>query len=262
VANDPRDRESAHLTVEAVAAGYRGAPPVISGISLTVRRGEVLAVLGKNGAGKTTLLRTISGLLAPREGRIRFNEEDLRDRPAHEVARLGIGHVPEGRRVIPSMTVIDNLRLGGYAFRRHELADRLNEVTQMLPMLSAWHKRVAGTLSGGEQQLLSIGRALMGAPEMMLLDEPLTGLAPRARSQVLEVVSDIRRTGRSVVIVEQNVVEALPVADRGLIIDSGRVVMEGAARDLLDDPSIQEKYLGVSLEPQRTDPVSHGRQTN
>jgi branched-chain amino acid transport system ATP-binding protein len=242
------DEAAPHLLVENVVAGYRGGPPVLHGISLAVRRGEVVAVLGRNGAGKTTLLRTISGLVGLREGRISFAGRDLRGRAVHEVARLGIGHVPEGRRVIPSMTVIDNLRLGGYAAGgRAELARRLDEVLSMLPMLTEWGPRVAGTLSGGEQQLLSIARALMGAPTAILLDEPLTGLSPLARGRVTDVLKQIRDGGKAVVVVEQNVAEILPVADHALIIDAGRVALEGSSSDLMEDPTVQERYLGLSI---------------
>lgn len=245
------DRPPAHLMVEQVVAGYSGGPPVLRGISLTVRRGEVVAVLGRNGAGKTTLLRTISGLLTRREGSISLDGADLHGRAPHEIARLGIGHVPEGRRVIPSMTVIDNLRLGGYLARgRSELNRRLNGVYEMLPMLADWGPRIAGTLSGGEQQLLSIARALMGEPTVILLDEPLTGLSPTARRTVTDVLAQISHANKAVVVVEQNLTEILPVADHALIIDDGRVPLEGSSSELMENPAVQEKYLGLSIEPQ------------
>ncbi|MGH2892106.1 MAG: ABC transporter ATP-binding protein [Solirubrobacteraceae bacterium] len=241
-------RAPKYLTVEGLVAGYSGGPPVLRGISFTVGPGEVLAVLGRNGAGKTTLLRTISGLLTLREGSIHLNGADLRGRPTHEIARLGIGHVPEGRRVIPSMTVIDNLRLGGYlAETRSELNRRLSDVFAMLPMLPEWGPRVAGTLSGGEQQLLSIARALMGEPRVLLLDEPLTGLAPLARNAVISLLTQIRAAGKAIVLVEQNVAEILPVAGYALIIDDGRVPLEGASEDLMKDPGVREKYLGLAV---------------
>lgn len=237
-----------HLEIERLVAGYRGAPPVLRGVSLTARHGEVVAVLGRNGAGKTSLLRTISGLVNLREGSIRLDGTDLRGRPPHEVAGLGIAHVPEGRRVFPGMTVTDNLKVGGYGARsRSELSSRLEEVFGMLPMLSDWRSRLAGMLSGGQQQLLAIARSLMGAPSLVLLDEPLTGLAPAARRQVLDVLRQIRDRGKSVVIVEQNVVETLPVADYALVIDSGEVALEGPAAKLAKDPTVQEKYLGIAV---------------
>jgi branched-chain amino acid transport system ATP-binding protein len=249
LSNGGGDVADAHLRVERVVAGYSGGPAVLRGISFAARRGEVVAVLGRNGAGKTTLLRTISGLLSLREGSIHLDSADLRGRMPHQVARLGVGHVPEGRRVIPSMTVIDNLRLGGYLLRsRSELNSRLDDVFAMLPMLTEWGPRVAGTLSGGEQQLLSIARALMGGPTAMLLDEPLTGLAPLARGHVIDALKQIRDLGKAVVVVEQNVAEILPAADYALIIDSGEVALEGPAEKLMGDPAVQEKYLGLSIE--------------
>lgn len=239
--------ELGHLDVDQIVAGYGGAA-VLRGVSFAAHPGEVVAVLGRNGAGKTTLLRTISGLLTPRDGTISLDGVNLCGRPVHEIVRLGVGQVPEGRRVMPSMTVLDNLRLGAYLLRRRgQLAERLDEVLEVLPMLAGWRDRLAGTLSGGEQQLLAIGRALMGAPRVLLLDEPLTGLSPTARQLVLGVIRQIGGAERTVVIVEQNLGETLPIADRALLINEGRVSMEGSAHELLNDASVQEKYLGLTL---------------
>lgn len=246
--------DARQLVVEHVVAGYSGGPPVLRDISFAVGPGEVLAVLGRNGAGKTTLLRTISGLLPLREGRIQLGGADLRGRPPHAIARLGIGHVPENRRVIPSMTVIDNLRLGGYmAHGRTELTRRLDDIFVMLPMMREWGPRIAGTLSGGEQQLLSIARAMMGDPAVILLDEPLTGLAPVARAAVLTLLTQISQSGKAVVVVEQNVTEILPVAGYALIIDEGRVPLEGRSDELMDDPAVRVKYLGLAVASEIAD---------
>lgn len=238
-------RPEPHLVVQELVTGYPGGPAVLQGVSLSVGRGEIVAVLGRNGAGKTTLLRAISGLLSARAGHITHGAKDVTGRQPHQIAKLGIAHVPEGRRVIPSMTVIDNLRLGGYTTRsRQELERRLGEAFELFPLLHDWRHRVAGTLSGGEQQMLSIARALMGAPTTVLLDEPLTGLAPIARKRVLEALHEIRRSDKAIVLVEQNVVESLPVADHALIMEDGRVTVEGPAEAMRANAAVQENFLG------------------
>lgn len=235
-----------HLTVEGIVVGYRGGPPVLHGLSFSVGRGEILAVLGRNGAGKSTLLRAISGLLPCRTGVIRLGDDNLQGHAPHHVARLGVGHVPEGRRVIPSMTVIDNLKLGGHTAKsRAQLDERLTQAFTMFPALADWRQRVAGTLSGGEQQMLSIARALMGAPTAVLLDEPMTGLAPIFRQQVLHALREMRRANTAVLLVEQNVVASLGVADRAVIIHEGRITLAGSAAEIRDNPTVQDSYLGV-----------------
>lgn len=239
------------LQVEALVAGYASAPPVLQSISFRVATGEVLAVLGRNGAGKTTLLRCISGLMRPRSGSIAIGSEHLESLPAHMVAARGVAHVPEGRRVIAGMTVLDNLRLGGYLIRRRtELERSLDEVMTLFPALKRWLGKRAGTLSGGQQQLLSIGRALMARPRVLLLDEPLTGLDPIFQREVVNALRDIRSGERAIVLVEQNARRSLDVADRGLVIDSGTVVLEGSADALRNDPRVQEGYLGISAGSQ------------
>lgn len=234
------------LKVEQLVVGYRGAPPVIKDISLEVRPGEIVALLGRNGAGKTTLLRAISGLLAWRGGDVALGGLSLRGQSPEGVAGHGIGHVPEGRRVIPSMTVLDNLKLGGYLLGPAQNVEaRLQEVLAMFPALSGWPHRMAGTLSGGEQQMLSLARALMGRPSVLMLDEPLTGLAPIFRQQVLQQINEVKLSGAAVLLVEQNVVESFVVADRALIMDGGTVVLEGTPDEMRSNAAVRENYLGV-----------------
>lgn len=234
------------LKVDQLVVGYRGAPPVITDISLQVNPGEIVALLGRNGAGKTTLLRAISGLLPWRAGEVMVGGVSLRNYSPEKVARCGVGHVPEGRRVIPSMTVLDNLRLGAYLLGAASNVDvRLKEIFEMFPALADWPDRSAGTLSGGEQQMLSLARALMGRPSVLMLDEPLTGLAPIFRQLVLQQINAIKNSGAAVLLVEQNVVESFVVADRALIMDGGTVVLEGSPAELSTNPAVRENYLGV-----------------
>jgi branched-chain amino acid transport system ATP-binding protein len=236
------------LEVQRVVAGYPGAPPVLHDVSLTVEPGEIVAVLGRNGAGKTTLLRTISGMLKCRAGSVCLASRAVDDLTAARRARAGLAHVPEGRRVIPGMTVVDNLRLGGWVLRsRNAIDDQLEEVMNTIPALRGWHDRVAGSLSGGEQQMLALARALMSRPTVVLLDEPLTGLAPIFRSDVLAVVEAMRASGRAILLVEQNAAETLPIATRALVIHEGRITLSGLARELWADGAVQGKYLGLPV---------------
>jgi branched-chain amino acid transport system ATP-binding protein len=215
-------------------------------VALTVEPGEIVAVLGRNGAGKTTLLRTISGMLKCRAGSVCLASRAVDDLTAARRARAGLAHVPEGRRVIPGMTVVDNLRLGGWVLRSHHAIDeQLEEVMHTIPALRSWHHRVAGSLSGGEQQMLALARALMSRPTVVLLDEPLTGLAPIFRSDVLAVVEAMRASGRAILLVEQNAAETLPIATRALVIHEGRITLSGSARELWADGAVQGKYLGL-----------------
>ncbi|MHB8489387.1 MAG: ABC transporter ATP-binding protein [Candidatus Dormibacteria bacterium] len=240
----------AELVVQDLVAGYDAAPPVLSGVSLEVTAGEVLAVLGRNGAGKTTLLRCIAGLLKPRSGRVIVNGVDVAGWPAHKVAKHSVALVPEGRRVIPGMTVIDNLKLGAYLLpRSNEINRALDDVFAVFPALVAWSHRRAGTLSGGQQQLLSIGRALMTSPSVLLLDEPLTGLDPLFQTEVITALQNIKSGDRSILLVEQNARRSLSVADRGLVLAEGAIVLTGSASALRDDPRVQEGYLGTSRIP-------------
>lgn len=233
------------LDITDLTASY-GAVRALDGVSLTVEEGSITAVLGANGAGKTTLLRTVNGLVRPTAGQIRFGGRDLTPLPVEDVVRLGLAHVPEGRGVIAELTVEENLRLG--ALWRRDRADRAaaaREVFEMFPPLAQRRRRLASTLSGGERQMLAIGRALMSRPTMLLLDEPSLGLAPRITAQLMALLRDLRdRTGVSVLLVEQNARSALSIADRGVVLALGRVVAQDDAAALAGDESLRHAYLG------------------
>ena len=240
--------DAAALVVEDVVAGYGGAP-VLDGVSILIKPATITAVLGANGAGKTTLLRTITGLVRPRQGRIMIDGTNLTRRPPEAVARAGVAHVPEGQGVITELTVEENLRLGallrtgrkGRAARPAALA----ESYQRFPVLAERRKQAAGTLSGGERQILVIARALMAKPRVPLLDEPSLGLAPRIVAQVMELVRQLRDdSGLTVLLVEQNARSALSIADRGVVLNLGKVVAESAAAELLTDVGLRRHYLG------------------
>src|SRR5262245_62062528 len=230
------------LALEGVVAGY-GAVEVLHGVDLTVGEGELVCLLGANGAGKSTTVRTISGLLRPAAGTITFRGERVGGRPAHAVLRSGIAQCPEGRRIFPEMTVRENLEMGAYVRGAADRAD-LDRVFRHFPRLKEREDQLGGTLSGGEQQMLAIGRALMSNPRLLLLDEPSLGLAPALVTTVFQVIEEIRRQGVTVLMVEQNAALALRMADRGYVMENGRVVLEGRARDLLDNPDVRRAYLG------------------
>ena len=221
-----------------------GAIEALKGVDLVVREGEVVTLLGANGAGKTTTLQAISGLLRPREGEIRFHGERVDGLPPHEVVRLGIGHSPEGRRVFPLMTVLENLRMGAYRFRGTARNEDLDRVFTLFPVLADRRSQDAGTLSGGEQQMLAIGRALMTRPVLLLLDEPSMGLAPLIVAQIFEIIREINDQGTTVLLVEQNAAQALKLADRGYVLETGSIVMSAAASELLNSQRIRAAYLG------------------
>ena len=228
----------------------RGGVRALRGVSLAVNPREVVALLGANGAGKTTTLRAISGLSPPDAGEIRFAGESLSDVGAAGVVEAGIAHVPEGSRIWPRMTVLENLRLGAYAVRRQgAVGERLERILTLLPRLRERAGQPAGTLSGGERQMAAIGRALMGSPSLLLMDEPSLGLSPRVVDTVFETVSAIRDDGVAVLLVEQNVVRALEIAERGYVLERGRVVREGKGADLLGDPEVRRAYLGRHAAP-------------
>jgi branched-chain amino acid transport system ATP-binding protein len=233
------------LELTDVTAAY-GAVRALDGVSLTVDEGSITAVLGANGAGKTTLLRTVSGLVRPVSGRIRFRDRDLAAMPVEDVVRLGLAHVPEGRGAIAELTVEENLRLGGLWRRdRAARAADLREVYEMFPALAQRRRRPASTLSGGERQMLVLGRALLARPALLLLDEPSLGLAPRVTAQLLALLRDLReRTGLAVLLVEQNARAALSVADRGVVLSLGRLVAADDADRLAADESLRHAYLG------------------
>jgi branched-chain amino acid transport system ATP-binding protein len=233
------------LEVSGLVAGYGGAP-VLREVDIAVPEGAIVAVLGANGAGKTTLLRTISGLLRPAAGRISFDGSDLRGVPVEHVVRRGLAHVPEGRGIVAELTVDENLRLGGlWRKDRGNARTALDEVYDLFPALAERRKHAGHQLSGGERQMLALGRALVARPRMLLLDEPSLGLAPRVTAQIMQLLGQLRdSTGLAVLLVEQNVRSALSVADRGLVMSLGRVVVSAAAGDLRDDVDLRHAYLG------------------
>ena len=232
------------LTLKSVQAGY-GRVPVLKGISFHVRAGEVVTLIGGNGAGKTTTLRAISGLLPPRQGAIEFAGQDLTRMSPERIVTLGLALVPEGRRVFRSLSVTANLELGAY-HRRDKGAVRrdLEDIRERFPILKERAHQAAGTLSGGEQQILAIGRALMARPKLLMLDEPSMGLAPRMVTQVYEILAELKAAGTTLLLVEQNARAALKVADRGYVLETGRIILDGTAGDLREDPEVQRAYLG------------------
>jgi branched-chain amino acid transport system ATP-binding protein len=220
-----------------------GAIEALSGVSLTVEEGEIVTLLGANGAGKTTTLRTVSGLLRPHSGQVSYDGQPLTAVPPHDIAALGVGHVPEGRRVFPQMSVEENLEMGAYR-RRTGLAEDRDRVFDLFPVLKERRGQLAGTLSGGQQQMLAIGRALMGRPRLLLLDEPSMGLAPLIVAQIFQILKDINAQGTTVLLVEQNAAQALKLANRGYVLETGNLTLSGDAQDLLSNPRVREAYLG------------------
>ena len=233
------------LTVESIEVRY-GNIRALKGVSFNVAEGEIVALLGANGAGKTTTQKTISGMLRPALGSITYGGMRIDGVPAHELIRLGICHVPEGRHVFPRMTVAENLEMGAFRFKRLDQVD-LERVLVMFPRLRERYKQQAGTLSGGEQQMLAIARALMGKPRLLLLDEPSMGLAPLIVAQIFEIVREINSGGVTVLLVEQNAAQALGLADRGYVLETGEIVLEGTGADLLADDRIRAAYLGEEI---------------
>jgi branched-chain amino acid transport system ATP-binding protein len=233
------------LEIEGLASGY-GSLQVLWDISLEVRSGELVALLGANGAGKTTLLNTISGLLTPSSGRIRFDGRDLTSARTDEIVAAGVVQVPQGRRLFAGLSVRDNLLQGAYLRRdRQAIAQDLERVFGLLPRLSERASQPAGQLSGGEQQMCAIGRGLMARPRMLLIDELSLGLAPLVVDHLLGLLAEIRRSGTTVLLVEQDVQVALEHADRGYVLETGRIVQSGKASDILEDPRIRQAYLGL-----------------
>ncbi|MDN3518211.1 ABC transporter ATP-binding protein [Aquisalimonas lutea] len=225
---------------------FYGPVQALNDISLQVPQGHLVALVGANGAGKTTLLRTVSGLESPRTGSIHYCNEDITRRPPARRVRAGIAQVPEGRQVFAPMSVEDNLMLGAYTrSRREPLADELGGIYDMFPVLKEKRKLPAGTLSGGQQQMLVIGRALMARPRLLLLDEPSMGLAPLLVEEIFAKIRMLQEQGMTIFLVEQNASLALGMADYGYVLETGRVVMEGAGRTLLDDENVQRAYLGI-----------------
>lgn len=232
------------LVVEGVRAGY-GPIEALQGVALEVGEGEVVALVGANGAGKTTTLLVISGIVRARAGRVLWEGREIQNRPAHEIVRSGIGHVPEGRRIFPRLTVRENLEMGAYGRRdRAGVRADFERVYGLFPVLRERGGQLGGTLSGGEQQMLAVARALMARPRLLLLDEPSLGLAPLVARRIFEVLGELHRAGTSILLVEQNARAALGLAGRGYVLESGRVAMNGPARELLRDPRVRTAYLG------------------
>ena len=232
------------LQIQDLKVAY-GKIQALWGVSLEIPEGEIVALVGANGAGKTTLLKTISGLLRSQSGTIRFNDKPIERLLPREIVRLGIIQVPEGRKLFPEMTVLDNLFMGGYTAGPAPLQARLDHVFTVFPVLKDRQKQIAGTLSGGEQQMVAIGRSLMAAPKILMLDEPSLGLAPVLVEQMFQVIEEINRTGVTVLLVEQNTQHALSVAHRGFVLELGRVVLSGSGAALLADEQVRKAYLGL-----------------
>ena len=220
-----------------------GAIKAIKGIDLHVKKGEVIAILGANGAGKTTTLRTISGLLKSNQGQILFDGEDITKTSAHKIVELGISHAPEGRRVFGTLNTEENLLMGAYILKKHD-SKKLEWIYEILPRLKERRKQLAGTLSGGEQQMLAIGRSIMNNPKLLILDEPSLGLAPVLVKVIFKAIKEISKSGVTVLIVEQNAKAALKLADRGYVLELGKISHEGNSEELLNSETIQEAYLG------------------
>ena len=217
----------------------------IKGISFEVNKGEVVALIGANGAGKTTTLHTITGLIAPKAGKIEFEGKDITRMPGHKIVSLGMAHVPEGRRVFADLTVLENLKLGAYTRKdKNEIAETLKKVYERFPRLEERKGQLAGTLSGGEQQMLAMGRALMSHPDIILMDEPSMGLSPIYVNEIFDIIQSISVSGTTVLLVEQNAKKALSIADRAYVLETGTISLEGKADVLMNDESVKKAYLG------------------
>jgi len=222
-----------------------GVISALQGVSLRIDAGEIVTLIGANGAGKTTLLRAISGLLPPREGTIEFNGQSIGRLAPHEIVRLGISHVPEGRQIFANLTVRENLELGGFQVRsRDELRERAERCYSLFPVLAERREQRGGTLSGGEQQMLAIARALMAQPKLLMLDEPSLGLAPLVVRKIFQIIREINSTGTTVFLVEQNAHMALTIAHRAYVLQTGQVIKSDVAAKLLEDPDVKKAYLG------------------
>lgn len=224
---------------------YYGMIQAIKGVSFHVNEGEVIALIGANGAGKTTILHTISGLLTPKEGTVTFEGKDIVKIPGHKIVSMGMAHVPEGRRVFAQLSVLQNLKMGAYTRKdKAEIDATLKTVFQRFPRLEERQNQLAGTLSGGEQQMLAMGRALMSHPKIILMDEPSMGLSPIFVNEIFDIIQEVSKSGTTVLLVEQNAKKALSIADRAYVLETGKIVLEGKASDLLNDDSIKKAYLG------------------
>ncbi|XCP83975.1 ABC transporter ATP-binding protein [Roseburia hominis] len=234
----------AMLEVKDIEVFY-GMIQAIKGISFEVNEGEVIALIGANGAGKTTTLHTITGLLSPKKGTVLFEGKDITKVPAHKIVSLGMAHVPEGRRVFAELTVYENLKMGAYTRKdKDEIAKTLEMVYKRFPRLKERKNQLAGTLSGGEQQMLAMGRALMSHPKIIVMDEPSMGLSPIFVNEIFDIIREVSEGGTTVLLVEQNAKKALSIADRAYVLETGKIVLEGDAKELMNDDSIKKAYLG------------------
>ena len=224
---------------------YYGVIQAIKGVSFEVNQGEVIALIGANGAGKTTTLQTITGMLQAKKGQIIFEGKDITKVPAHKIVSMGMAHVPEGRRVFAELSVYENLKMGAYTRKdKSEIEESLANVYKRFPRLEERKNQMAGTLSGGEQQMLAMGRALMSKPKIILMDEPSMGLSPILVNEIFDIIQAVSESGTTVLLVEQNAKKALSIADRAYVLETGNIVLEGNANDLLEDDSIKKAYLG------------------
>ena len=224
---------------------YYGVIQALKGISFEVNEGEVIALIGANGAGKTTILHTVTGLINQKAGKIEFEGKDISHTPAYKIVAEGMAHVPEGRRVFAELSVYDNLMMGAYTRKdKKEIAETLAMVYKRFPRLEERKKQMAGTLSGGEQQMLAMGRALMSKPKIILMDEPSMGLSPIFVNEIFDIIKAVSASGTTVLLVEQNAKKALSIADRGYVLETGKIVLSGDAKDLMNDESIKKAYLG------------------
>ena len=223
---------------------YYGAIHAIKGISLDVDEGEIVTLIGANGAGKSTTLKTISGIMRPKTGSIEFQGQDITKVPAHKIVKMGLSQVPEGRRIFMQMTVRENLEMGAFTAPANSIEDSIEMVYKHFPRLKERYKQVAGTLSGGELQMLAMGRALMSQPKLMMLDEPSMGLAPVLVGEIFEIIHNLHEAGTTILLVEQNARMALSIADRAYVIETGNVTLEGDAKELMNNDSVRKAYLG------------------
>ena len=234
----------AMLQVTDLKVNY-GVIQAIKGVSFEVNEGEVIALIGANGAGKTTILHTVTGLIAPKSGKIEFEGKDITKMPAHKIVTLGMAHVPEGRRVFADLSVYENLLMGAFTRKdKDEIAKTLEMVYKRFPRLKERKNQVAGTLSGGEQQMLAMGRALMSHPKILLMDEPSMGLSPLFVNEIFDIIKEVSASGTTVLLVEQNAKKALSIADRAYVLETGNIVLSGDAKEMMNNESIKKAYLG------------------
>lgn len=224
---------------------YYGVIQAIKGVSFEVNEGEVIALIGANGAGKTTILHTITGLVEAKGGTVEFEGKNITRMPGHKIVTLGMAHVPEGRRVFAELTVLENLKMGAYTRKdKNEIGASLKMVYKRFPRLEERKNQLAGTLSGGEQQMLAMGRALMSHPKIILMDEPSMGLSPIFVNEIFDIIQEVSASGTTVLLVEQNAKKALSIADRAYVLETGKIVLEGDAKELMNDESVKKAYLG------------------